>query len=298
MHYASPDSPFLPPTYSPLAAILSARDSHIVSLNLKIGELEQTIVLLQEQIRILQLQPFISSSESHLGEPATLEEQKAFDDEIVNALDDMTSDIVPGKASETENPVSTEGKTNSKSPSKTTSPIAKKKPVRRPLPVHLEREEIRIPHSETCDICSTKLRSVGEEISEKVIHIPAKVVVQHFIREKLACPCCQTIKMAPLPPQIIEKGIPAAELLTDIIINKFELHLPLYRQRIIYSRLGLDIPLSTLCGWVRQIGFSLSPLAERQKKILLIQPVVHVDEIPLLLFEQVDGKKTPVNGYI
>ena len=53
-----------------------------------------------------------------------------------------------------------------------------------------------------------------------------------------ACVCCQTIQAAPMPAQMIDKGIPAAGLLAQVAIAKIDDHLPLYRQTEIYARSG------------------------------------------------------------
>src|SRR5450631_4518545 len=49
-------------------------------------------------------------------------------------------------------------------------------------------------------------------------------------RGKYACACCQTIQAAPMPAQMIDKGIPAPGLLAQVVVAKHDDHLPLYRQ--------------------------------------------------------------------
>lgn len=46
--------------------------------------------------------------------------------------------------------------------------------------------------------------------------------------------------------QVIDKGIPVAGLLAQLLVAKFADHLPLYRQECIFARAGLALPRSTL----------------------------------------------------
>jgi transposase len=65
-------------------------------------------------------------------------------------------------------------------------------------------------------------------------------------RGKWACNECETLIQAPVLPQVIDKGIPTAGLLAQVLVAKYADHLPLYRQERIFSRAGLEIPRSTL----------------------------------------------------
>ncbi|EAA7842945.1 IS66 family transposase [Salmonella enterica] len=87
--------------------------------------------------------------------------------------------------------------------------------------------------------------------------------------------------IAPLPAQIIDKGQPGPGLLTQVVINKYQHHLPLTRQQCIFAREGVDIPRSTLSSWVGAVGVALTPLAEALHQELLTRDVLHADETPL-----------------
>jgi len=62
--------------------------------------------------------------------------------------------------------------------------------------------------------------------------------------------------------QVIDKGIPTAGLLAQVMIAKYGDHLPLYRQEKIFGRAGLAIPRSTLAQWVGTCGVQLQPLVD------------------------------------
>jgi len=129
----------------------------------------------------------------------------------------------------------------------------KKHPVRRPLPAYLPREVIIHDISEedkTCG-CGAVLVRIGEEISEQLKYIPAQASVIQHVRPKYACkPCQDNVKIAPMPILLLPKSIATAELVAYTIISKYCDHLPLYRQESIWARLEIDMPRSSLCGWI------------------------------------------------
>ena len=59
---------------------------------------------------------------------------------------------------------------------------------------------------------------------------PRRVQVERHIRGKWVCRGCETLIQAPVPPHIIDKGIPTAGLLAQVLIAKYLDHVPLYRQ--------------------------------------------------------------------
>jgi transposase len=66
------------------------------------------------------------------------------------------------------------------------------------------------------------------------------------VRGKWVCRQCETLVQARVPAQIIDKGIPTAGLLAQVLVVKYSDHLPLYRQEGIFAWAGLAIPASTL----------------------------------------------------
>ncbi|MFD2199925.1 IS66 family transposase, partial [Halomonas beimenensis] len=162
-----------------------------------------------------------------------------------------------------------------------TSPTPRKTPKRAPLPPELPRTEIRHdPESEHC-ACGCQLRRIGEEISEKLDYTPGVFHVERHIRGKWVCDQCETLTQAPMPAQIIDKGIPTAGLLAQVLIAKYADHLPLYRQEQIFARAGVAIPRSTLAEWVGICGVRLQPLIDALRDLLLSEPVLHADETPV-----------------
>ena len=170
------------------------------------------------------------------------------------------------------------------------APRVKTQPKRQPLPANLPRVEIRHePDSTTCS-CGCQLKRIGEDVAEKLDYQPGVFSVERHIRGKWACAKCQTLIQAPVEAHIIDKGIPTASLLAQVLVAKFADHLPLYRQEAIFGRAGVAIPRSTLGAWVGSCGVQLQPLVDALKADILKHSVVHADETPVQMLKPGSGK--------
>ena len=138
--------------------------------------------------------------------------------------------------------------------------FARKKVGRKPLPEHLPKEEIihDIPESEKTCNCGHELKRIGEEVSNKLGYIPAKIYIERHIRYKYACKHCEgdernevgkIVVTAEMPPQMLPKSYLTPELFTYILISKFLDHIPFYRMESIFLRHKLEITRATLCNW-------------------------------------------------
>lgn len=124
------------------------------------------------------------------------------------------------------------------------------KPKRKPLPKDLPREQVvhDIPESDKhCDCCGGELHKMGEDVSEKLDFVPAKVKVIEHIRPKYACRECEksgtnnNIKQAKMPVMPINKGMATSSLLSQIITSKYQYALPLHRQEAMFKQYGIEL---------------------------------------------------------
>lgn len=170
------------------------------------------------------------------------------------------------------------------------APRPARKPVRQTLPESLPRIEHRHELTEPNCACGAPLERIGEDVSEQLDCVPAQFFVHRHIRGKYACRCCETVRAAELPARVIDKGLPAPGLLAQVVVAKYDDHLPLYRQQEIYARSGVHLARSTLAQWVGICGVRLEPLARALQAHILAQRVIHVDETPVRLLAPGKGK--------
>jgi transposase len=166
----------------------------------------------------------------------------------------------------------------------------KKHPVRKPIPSDIPREVVTydIPESEKICSCGAELICIGQEISEQIKYIPAKLSVIQHVRPKYACkPCQKNVKIAPMPKLLLPKCMAGPELVAYTIIAKFCDHIPLYRQEAIWKRLGIDMPRSSLCGWLMKVAELCKPLVLPMQKQLIADDYVQADETSMQVLNEV-----------
>lgn len=106
----------------------------------------------------------------------------------------------------------------------------RQQPKRTALPAEFPRTLINHDPENTQCQCGCALKRIGEDVSEKLDYTPGVFRVERHIRGKWVCDDCETLIQAPVPAQVIDKGIPTAGLLAQVMIAKYADHLPLYRQ--------------------------------------------------------------------
>lgn len=159
---------------------------------------------------------------------------------------------------------------------------ARAKAGRRALPANLPRVEIvhdLADDQKRCPRDGSELRCIGEETSEQLDIIPATIQVLKHIRKKYVCPCCeQHVVTADLPKQPIPKSLASPGTLAFVATSKYADALPLYRQQVIFDRLGHELPRATLCNWMLACGELIQPLINLLNDQLLANPLIHLDE--------------------
>ena len=140
----------------------------------------------------------------------------------------------------------------------------------------------------TPDNLDTNLyKKIGQEVTRIVEHKPGLLYIKEIIREKwglkdntsTAPKGMSGVLIAPMPLLPIYKGIAGASLLAEILLQKYEYHMPYYRQIKQYSHLGMKgLTESTVDGWFKQTMELLRPLYEVLKSEVMKAGYVQADE--------------------
>ena len=214
-------------------------------------------------------------------------EKQISDDQIALALEDIETDqgVEDAAAEMSDAIVKREG-------------INNRRANRGHLPKHLPREEIVIePENKECPCCGGDLHVIGEDVSERLDRIPAKLKVIVTRRPKYACrSCTDGVIQAPAPARLITGGLPTEAFVADVLVSKYADHLPLYRQSQILAREGIEINRSTLANWVGFAAFELAPLHERLMEIIKASPKLFADETPCPVLDP--GRGRTKKGYL
>jgi len=164
-------------------------------------------------------------------------------------------------------------------------------PHRKPLPDHLPRDDVRIdvPH-DACPGCGGALHSIGESVSEMLDWVPAELRVVRITRPKYACRTCRQVAQAAAPDRPIAGGLATPALLAQVLVGKYCDHNPLYRQSQIFARHGVDLPRSTLAGWVGGACWWLEALHEKLCADVFASDHLFADDTPVPVLDPGRGK--------
>ena len=170
-------------------------------------------------------------------------------------------------------------------------------PGRTRLPENLRREDVILEPAEDTSGC----RKIGEEVTEELDYVPAELFVRRYIRPKYLCPTTEKepahkkgskledgsrIIIADMPMRPVHKCIAGSGLLTQVVIDKYADHLPLNRQLQRYSRLGINLPMSTITGWVDSVAKLLEPLGAGLTETVVSSDYLHVDETTIRVLKK------------
>ncbi len=161
------------------------------------------------------------------------------------------------------------------------------------LPSHLPVEEVHLEPEQNTE----GLKCIGQEVTSVLDYTPAKLFVRKYIRNKYALPGGEGILVADLPARPIDKGIAGSGLLSNILVEKFVDHLPIYRQIERFKRDQVAISASTIDGWVTQTANLLNPLYEHLVKLVIAQGYLQVDETPIKVLDHQNKKGKTHQGY-
>lgn len=253
---------------------VEALQSMVKQSQQEIARLHADVAYLEELVRLFRNQKFAPKSEAHRhpGEQLLFNEAELEGSEI-EGIESTTADPKP-------------------QPDKRSSG----KPCRKPLPARIPRVEkiIDLPEKDKfCPVSGKPLHRIGEEVTEQLDIVPAKIQVLKIIRPKYACSCGEcTPKSMPLPPQPIHKSMASPGLLAFIATAKYADAMPLYRQEGILQRIGCDIPRATLASWMIRCGELVTPIINLLRDRLLEAPLVFCDETPVQVLKGTGKKPT------
>jgi transposase len=197
-------------------------------------------------------------------------------------LDQMELEFEELESSASEDEIAAE-----RAAAKTTTVTAyrRKRPARKPFPEHLPRERVIVPGPTTCGCCgSTRLRKLGETVTETLEVIPRQWKVIQHVREKFSCRDCEKISEAPAPFHVTPRGWAGPSLLAMVLFEKFGQHQPLNRQAERYAREGVPISLSTLADQVGAGCAVLEPILKLIEAHVFRAERLHADDttVPVL----------------
>lgn len=155
------------------------------------------------------------------------------------------------------------------------------------FPAHLPRDtvELDVPEAErACPDCGKKMRSIGEDVTERGHVVPARIVVRRYVRKKYACPDGHAVRTAPAPEGVIDGAKYEASVYAHVATAKYADHLPLHRLEGIFKRHGVELSKQTMWDMLVRVDELLAqPILRQIHAELLEEGVLHSDETPVTM---------------
>jgi transposase len=169
-------------------------------------------------------------------------------------------------------------------------------PVRRMLAEDkLETQEIVIEPEEV-QAQPDGWKKISEERTSQLDWVAPKIIKRVFIRPRYVK--AERFAIAPLPPQPIEQGMVGPALLAEVTINKFEYHIPLFRQEKMFrQQFGVELSRKTMGCWVEQVAELLKPVYRAIREDLLAGNYLQADETSIRYLDP-DVKGKSQQGYL
>jgi transposase len=127
-------------------------------------------------------------------------------------------------------------------------------------------------------------REIGRGVSERLERIPGRLVRQRLIRPvyvSLDNPHAAPVT-APAPPQLIPGGFFGPQFLTDMVLDKYLRHLPLYRRvQGVKWESGVILSAATLCQTIARIADLLEPVTRCMAQAMWQTGFVQMDLTPV-----------------
>ena len=155
--------------------------------------------------------------------------------------------------------------------------------------VPVEVVEHRMAEEELdCPACGTTMTEIGKDVRRTLVMIPAQVKIREDWYYTYACQSCKVegtetpIRKTEKLPALIPGSYASPEAVAHIMVQKFVMYSPLYRQEQEWNRAGVPLSRQTMSNWVLRTAEDwLKPVYEELHRRLLQRQVLHADETTL-----------------
>lgn len=174
-----------------------------------------------------------------------------------------------------------------------------------PEGIAVEIVEHGIPEDErVCSACGTVMERIGKETVRTLILRPATATIREDIYYTYVCPKCKTdaaetpIRKTERLPSVIPGSFASPEAIAHIMVQKFVMASPLYRQEQEWNRSGIQLSRQTMSNWILRASDDwLRPIYEEMHRRLVCEKVLHADETTLQVLKE-PGKSARSKSYM
>jgi len=192
-------------------------------------------------------------------------------------------------------------KTSSKkSKNKKKSPAKRNlKPSERYPNLDVEDWDIEFSGDVLCDCCGNTMKDSGlRETTEQLTVVPKKYFIKRYHHVTYKCSSCDSIQTASRVPRIKPGSSYSDNLIIDVAMSKFCDLVPIERYAAIAGRDGvLGLPPNSLIELTHYLAELLLPVVDMIELEIKQQKILHADETPHRMMEQVKNKSWYLWGF-
>jgi len=145
------------------------------------------------------------------------------------------------------------------------------------LPVEI----IPVPNPEAEGLSTDDYTVVGEKISYRLAQRPGSYVILKYVLPVIKRHTTHTISCPPAPTGILEGSRADVSFIAGLLVDKFEYHLPLYRQHQRLKHHGIRVSRPWLTQLAHSASALLVPIHTAQLTSVRGSRVIAIDETPI-----------------
>ena len=160
------------------------------------------------------------------------------------------------------------------------------------VPVEIVEHRINTEDLE-CPSCGSEMIEIGKEVRRSLVMIPAQVKIREYWYYTYACKTCKEenietpVAKTEKEPSVIPGSYASAEAIAHIMVQKFVMGSPLYRQEQEWNRQGVKLSRQTMSNWILRAAEDwLKPVYEELHRKLVQHKVLHADETTLQVLRE------------
>ena len=160
------------------------------------------------------------------------------------------------------------------------------------------------PEDRSCPECGSEMVEIGKEVRRILKMEPARFWIQEDVYYTYACKVCEketgdsVIVNTPKKPAVLPGSFASPEAIAHLMVQKFVMYSPLYRQEQEWGRQGLKLSRQVMSHWLLRAAEDwLEPIYQELHKELVGRDVLHGDETTLQVLKE-PGKSAQSKSYM
>ena len=150
-------------------------------------------------------------------------------------------------------------------------------------------KEIHIPNP-ALDADPDKYEVIAEKNTYRLAQRPSSYVVLKYVRQVIKEKKGTQIITPQAPSNVLDKSFADVSLLAGLLVDKFDYHLPLYRQHRRMQHSGITLSRATLTNLVFRAALLLKPIHQAILSSILRGSTIAMDETPIRFGRKGKGK--------